>query len=82
MQILFVSMTPLEHNTSATIQNKGIVRGLVALGHVVDTLTLKPQETSLSYDVSMNDIGALTRNSYFFEPDKKYQLLMAKNQVP
>lgn len=78
MQILFVSMTPLEHNTSATIQNKGIVRGLVALGHVVDTLTLKPQETSLSYDVSMNDIGALTRNSYFFEPDKKYQLLMAK----
>ncbi|NLN41927.1 MAG: hypothetical protein GX160_08100, partial [Clostridiales bacterium] len=54
MEVLFVSMFPFEHNTSATIQNKGIVRGLVALGNNVDTLTLEPLQTSASYDDSMN----------------------------
>ena len=44
MKILFVSMVPLEYNTSATIQNKGIIRGLSALGHDIDIMTLRPDE--------------------------------------
>lgn len=45
MKILFISMVPFEYNTSATIQNKGIVLGLSQLGCSVDTMTLQPQKT-------------------------------------
>ena len=78
MNVLVVTMFPFEYNTSATIQNKGIVRGLVALGNNVDTLTLEPLQTSASYDDSMNDIVKLINNAYYFKPDKTYERLMAK----
>lgn len=81
MRILFISMTPFAYNTSATIQNKGIVRGLVGLGYDVDTLTLQPLKTNFSYDVSMNDIAELIGVAFYIEPDEKYKLLMSKKRT-
>ena len=57
MRILFVTMVPFENNASATIRNKGIVKGLSELGHVVDIMTMKPNETAINYDDSINDIN-------------------------
>lgn len=78
MNILFVSMVPFENNTSATIQNKGIVKGLVELGHVVDTMTLEPTSNAISYDESMNDISDIVRDTYYIELNPQYAKFMAK----
>lgn len=78
MNILLVSMVPFESNTSATIQNKGIVKGLVELGHVVDTMTLELTNNAISYDESMNDIRGIVRNSYYIKINPQYAKFMAK----
>lgn len=78
MKVLFVSMGAFENNTSATIQNKGIIRGLAAMGHSIDIMTLKPSQNSISFDKSMNDINQLVNESYYIEVDSKYAILMAK----
>jgi len=80
MKILFVSMVPFEDNTSATIQNKGIIRGLVALGHDVDTMTLEPDRDAISFDDSMNDIKSLVNHTYYIGVDRRYALLRAKKK--
>ncbi len=55
MKVLFVTLFPLENNTSVTISNYGILRGLHKLGH--DVTILMPHasdaEVSLPYDLSM-----------------------------
>ncbi|MCF6138819.1 hypothetical protein [Pseudalkalibacillus berkeleyi] len=78
MKVLFVSMVAFENNTSATIQNKGIVKGLFALGHDVDIMTLTPNQSTISYDNTMNDINFLIKNRYYIDMDSKYEMLMAK----
>lgn len=78
MNILFVSMVSFESNTSATIQNKGIVKGLVELGHVVDVITLEPTINAISYDDSMNDISSIVRKIYYIDINPQYAKLMAK----
>lgn len=80
MKILFVSMVPFEDNTSATIQNKGIIRGLVALGHDVDTMTLEPDRDAISFDDSMNDVKSLVNHTYYIGVDRRYALLRAKKK--
>lgn len=80
MKILFVSMVAFENNTSATIQNKGIVRGLSAINHDVDTMTLRPNQSTISFDATMNDISKVIRKPYYIEIDRKYKILMAKKQ--
>lgn len=78
MNILFVSMVPFESNTSATIQNKGIVKGLAELGHVIDTMTLELTNDAVSYDETMNDLSNIVRNSYYIELNPQYAKFMAK----
>lgn len=78
MNILFVSMLPFAAQTSATIQNKCIIKGLNQLGHNVDALTLQPSEDALSFDPSMNDVGEWLGNCYFLEPSFIYNALRAK----
>lgn len=82
MKVLFVSMVGFENNTSASIQNKGIIKGLKGMGHVVDTLTLKPNHNTISYDDSMNDINSLVEKSYYIDINPVYAMLMAKKQKP
>lgn len=78
MKILFITMNALEMNSSATIQNKGIIRGLSELGHEIDTITLRPNENSINYDSSMNDIKNIIRKSYYIDIKTSYQILMSK----
>lgn len=80
MKILFISMVPFEYNTSATIQNKGIVLGLSQLGCSVDTMTLQPQKDNINYDISMNDISSIINNSIYIPIDESYRKLMAKKR--
>lgn len=82
MNVLFVSMIPFESNSSATIQNKGIVKGLTDLGHSVDIMTLELKNDAFSYDGSMNDLYDLVRNSYYIPPHPQYAMLMAKKPHP
>lgn len=55
MKVLFVTLFPLENNTSVTISNYGILRGLHQLGH--DVTILMPHASygnlQIPYDVSM-----------------------------
>lgn len=55
MKVLFVTLFPLENNTSVTISNYGILRGLHQLGH--DVTILMPHasdaDVSIPYDLSM-----------------------------
>ena len=55
MKVLFVTLFPLENNTSVTISNYGILRGLHQLGHDVTILMPHASDTEVSipYDVSM-----------------------------
>lgn len=81
MDILFISMIAFENNASATIRNKSLIKGLSELGHSVDTLTLSPDEVSISYDKSMNDIEQLVRNFYYIDINPLYRKLMAKKVI-
>lgn len=79
MKILFVSMVSLKNNTSATIRNNGLLKGLVKLGHSIDVLTLKPNEVNISYDKTISiDIDNLIDNIYYIDNHPIYTLLMAK----
>ena len=80
MKILFVSMVAFENNTSATIRNKGIIRGLSEIGHDIDIMTLRPDQSSISFDDTMNDISGLISKAYYIDIDSKYAKLMAKKQ--
>lgn len=55
MKVLFVTLFPLENNTSVTISNYGILRGLHQLGHDVTILMPHASDTDVSipYDLSM-----------------------------
>lgn len=78
MNILFVTMLPFENNTSATIQNYGIVKGLVEEKHKVDVITLKPSELAANYDRSMNNISSIVDNVYYLPINPKYKAIMSK----
>lgn len=81
MKILFVSMISFENNTSATIQNKGILKGLVQLGHTVDVITLRPNINNGSYDKTIcYDMDGMISNSYYIDINPMYAATMAKKQ--
>lgn len=80
MNILFVTMVPLESNASATIRNKSLIRGLTKMGHKVDVITLEPQIDSIKYDNTMNDINKIINKSYYIKINPIYHKLMAKKE--
>ncbi len=82
MKILFVTMDPFENNTSAAIQNRGILKGLSSLAHDVDIMTLKPDPSSTSYDDTLGSVKMLVTDLYYISIDKKYSMLRAKKQRP
>ena len=55
MKVLFVTLFPLENNTSVTISNYGILSGLYKLGHDVTILMPYASDTDMPipYDLSM-----------------------------
>ena len=77
-RILFVSMTPLNYNSSATIQNQGIIKGMLQLGYNVDLMTLKSEKDAMSYDEGMNEIYSEIGMVYEIKPSKLYNKFSAK----
>lgn len=67
MKVLFVTLFPLENNTSVTISNYGVLRGLHQLGH--DVTILMPQLSlypiSMPYDLSMFRIERIKGKSIY-----------------
>lgn len=55
MKVLFVTLFPLENNTSVTISNYGILSGLQKIGHEVTILMpyASDKEVTMPYDLSM-----------------------------
>ncbi len=77
MNVLFVSVFPLEYNTSATIRNKGVIQGLHDLGYSIDTLTIKPENTFIVFDNGINDLDHLIQNKYYIDSSSIYRKFMA-----
>lgn len=75
-------MTPLEFNSSATLQNIGIITGLCELGHCVDTLTTYPLQGAKLYDASVVDIKCIVNNVFYIPNSFYYTKLMAKKTNP
>lgn len=78
MRILYVSMDPIENNTSANIRNRGLIKGLLLLGYEVSTLTLKPDVNCNCYENLGADIRKQIKNSYYIEPLKMFSKLRTK----
>lgn len=77
LKILYVTMDPLETNTSANIRNRGLLSGLAKLGHVVDTLSLETDINSIGYDATVS-VSGLVRERYFFKANMLYKQLRTK----
>lgn len=56
MRVLFVTTNPLAFNTSSTIQNIAIIKGIIESGNQVHVLTTPHYTGSPAYDPSLNDI--------------------------
>lgn len=54
MNILFVTLFPLENNTSVTKSNYGIIKGLMDLGHQITIMMPKMSLKNGSYDAAYN----------------------------
>lgn len=50
MNLLFINMTPIYHNTSALLRMCGFISGACKLGNTCDLLTLAAEEEDYSYD--------------------------------
>lgn len=78
MKILFVTMDSLEVNSSANLRNRGVIYGLLAMGHAVDTCSLEKCRESIHYDESMTEMDRLANCRYFISPDPWYTKLRTK----
>lgn len=75
-KILFITMYPLEMNTSATIQNLIIIKGLVKLGYKVDVISTSINKTHYAYDETID--LSLINNYYKLEIPKMYNSVRSK----
>lgn len=78
MKILFITMFPLQMNTSATLQNLIIIDGLKELGYSIDVITTSLDESHSSYDetLSLKNVD----NYYKLEIPKIYDSLRSKKK--
>lgn len=77
MNILFMTTSPLEYNSSANMRNIGLITGLLQLGHDVTTISGKPDMNSKYMDNTMyNNLEMKKR--YFLE-NKTYKSLSSEN---
>lgn len=65
MRLLFITMTPLCHNTSAIIRTKGYISGAFKNGHICDVITLKGEEDDYLYDSTDKNFIMRNVNEYF-----------------
>ncbi|PKM64371.1 MAG: hypothetical protein CVU96_03200 [Firmicutes bacterium HGW-Firmicutes-20] len=53
MRILYVTLKPLEFNTSATLRNLAMIEGITSLGHSVEILTIPATQNSEWLDTTL-----------------------------
>lgn len=75
MKILYITMDPLENNSSANIRNRGLITGLKMKGHKVDTLSLGLNKNSVNFDNSIIDLDCLVDKRYFIKANYFYNKL-------
>lgn len=76
MKILFLTSLPLEYNASSTLRNLALIKGLISLGHEVDTLTAAPSRDFVTYDETM--INKLNATRYYIPKGKIYTAFTSK----
>lgn len=76
MNLLFINMTPIYHNTSALIRMCGFISGANKLGNKCDLLTLNVERDDYSYDATNEDFVKQYVNQYYtFERSGTYNRL-------
>lgn len=79
MRLLFITMTPLCHNTSAILRAKGYISGAHKNGHICDVITLKGDKNDYLYDLSDESFIQQYVNEYFtFNRISSYGKLIKK----
>lgn len=78
MKILFVTLKPLQFNTSATLRNLALIEGIASLGHSVEILTLPATDNAQWLDKSL-DLPAGCAVSYLTVPGS-YQSVAHNHQ--
>lgn len=79
MKILYVTSMPLEYNSSATLRNLALIRGLKSLGHQVDALTTQPSPKFINYDKDI--YGKLHINRYYIPLPAIYSMCTSKRKT-
>jgi len=72
MRILYVTAIPLESNSSASIGNNSLIKGLLSLGHTVEIATARYPQDGIGYDASLNENNNLETFSYDIGPYQKF----------
>lgn len=80
LRILYITMDPLESNTSANIRNRGLILGLKALGHTIDTVSMELDKSSVGFDASLSDIADQVENRYYFKANALYKKMRTKKR--
>ncbi len=80
MKILFITMDSLEVNCSANIRNRGVIYGLLAQGHKVDTCSLEKNKKSIRYDESVTELDGILNYRFFVTPNPWYERFRARKK--
>jgi len=73
MKILYVTLSAIENNTSATIRNLALVDGFIRCGHQVEILTIPPTQNPEYFDAALIKNRQLTIS--YFTQSKVYEQL-------
>jgi hypothetical protein len=62
MDILYVTMSPIDATFSTSFRNRAVLRGLVELGHNVEVLTIFPYDSSIQIQsIDLSSYGSIIR---------------------
>lgn len=81
MKVLFITMDSLEINCSANIRNRGLIYGLLALEHKVDTCSLEKSKESVCYDESVTQLDDMLNCRFFVSPNPWYERFRTKKKI-
>lgn len=78
MNFLFVTMYDLNTNSSSTLRNISLIKGLLTLGHSVDILTSENIRDKINYDESFDLCKSGIGKRYYLKFDKKLEKFISK----
>ena len=79
MDILFVTLSPIDATFSASFRNRAVIRGFIELGHTVDILTLYPYDKSITVNEAHYSHGVnIIRLNKLGNQNKKDKISLVK----